>query len=82
MCTTAAQLVFKIINVTFFFKKDFKKVKKGFIYFMYMSTLCSQKMALDPITDGCEPPCGCWEVNSGPLDEQSVLLSSEPSLQP
>ena len=17
-----------------------------------------------PITDGCEPPCGCWELNS------------------
>jgi hypothetical protein len=20
-----------------------------------------------PITDGCEPPCSCWELNSGPL---------------
>jgi len=20
-----------------------------------------------------EPPCGCWELNSGPLEEQSVL---------
>jgi hypothetical protein len=29
----------------------------------------------------CEPPCGCWELNSGPLGEQSVLLTSEPSLQ-
>jgi hypothetical protein len=27
-----------------------------------------------PITDGCEPPCGCWELNSSPLDEQSVLF--------
>jgi hypothetical protein len=36
-----------------------------------------QKRASDPITDGCEPPCGCWELNSGPLEEQSVpLLSS------
>jgi hypothetical protein len=26
-------------------------------------------------------PCGCWELNSGPLEEQSVLLTSEPSLQ-
>jgi len=34
------------------------------------------------ITDGCEPPCGCWELNSGPLEEQSVLLTTEPSLQP
>ena len=41
-----------------------------------------QKKALDPITDGCEPPCGCWELNSGPLEEQLVLLTTEPSLQP
>ena len=37
--------------------------------------------ASDLITDGCEPPCGCWELNSGPLEEQSVLLTAEPSLQ-
>jgi len=36
---------------------------------------------LDPITDGCEPPCGCWDLNSGPLEEQSVLLTTEPPLQ-
>ena len=23
-----------------------------------------QKRASDPITDGCEPLCGCWELNS------------------
>jgi hypothetical protein len=38
-------------------------------------------MASDLITDGFEPPCGCWELNSGPLEEQSVLLTAEPSLQ-
>jgi hypothetical protein len=37
---------------------------------------------LDPITDGCEPPCGCWKLNSGSLEEQSVFLTPEPSLQP
>jgi hypothetical protein len=36
----------------------------------------------DPITDGCEPPCGCWDLNLGPLEEQSVLLPAEPSRQP
>jgi hypothetical protein len=41
-----------------------------------------QKRALDPITDGCESPCGCWELTSGPLEEQSVLLTAEPPLQP
>ncbi|XP_063128210.1 dynein regulatory complex protein 8 isoform X2 [Rattus norvegicus] len=41
-----------------------------------------QKRTSDPITDGCELPCSCWELNSGPLEEQSVLLTTEPSLQP
>jgi hypothetical protein len=41
-----------------------------------------QKRASDPITDGCEPPCGCWELNSELwksrielLKEQSVLFN-------
>ena len=40
------------------------------------------RRASDLITDGCEPPCGCWDLNSGPLEEQSVFLTTEPSLQP
>jgi hypothetical protein len=32
--------------------------------------------------DGCEPPCGCWDLNSGPSEEQSMFLISEPSHQP
>jgi hypothetical protein len=40
-----------------------------------------QKRASDLFTDGCEPPCGCWYLNSGPLEEQSVLLTAEPSFQ-
>jgi hypothetical protein len=50
-----------------------------FIYFMYVSTLSlysdTPERASDPITDGCEPPCGCWELNSGPLEEQAGLLT-------
>ena len=34
------------------------------------------------VTDSCEPPCGCWELNPGPLEEQPVLLTTEPALQP
>ena len=30
----------------------------------------------------CEPPCGCWKLNPGPLEGQPVLLTAEPSLQP
>ena len=36
----------------------------------------------DLITGGCEPPCDCWDLNSGPTEEQWVLLPAEPSLQP
>ena len=31
---------------------------------------------------GCETPGGCWELNSEHLEEQSVLLTAEPPLQP
>ena len=34
------------------------------------------------VTDGCELPCGSWELHWGPLEELSVFLTSEPSLQP
>lgn len=30
------------------------------------------------VTDGPEPPCGCWESNLGPLQEQ-VFLTAEPA---
>jgi hypothetical protein len=40
-----------------------------------------QKRASDSITDGCEPTCSCWELNSRPLEEQPVLFTAEPSLQ-
>jgi len=35
------------------------------------------------ITVSYELPCGCWELSCmHPLEEQSVLLTTEPSLQP
>jgi hypothetical protein len=36
-----------------------------------------QKRAPDLITDSCEPAHGCWELISGHLAEQSMLLTSE-----
>ena len=58
---------------------------KIYFYFMYMSTplLSSDtpEKGINPIADGCEPPCGCWDLNSGPLEGQSVLLTTEPSHQ-
>ena len=30
--------------------------------------------------ESCELPCGCWELNLGPLEEQLELFTTEPSL--
>jgi hypothetical protein len=29
------------------------------------------------VTENCELACGCWELNPGPLEEQSMLLTAE-----
>jgi hypothetical protein len=61
------------------------KKRDLFILYMWVHCLCLQthkKRASDPITNGCKLPCGYWELNSGPLEEESVLLTMEPSLQP
>jgi hypothetical protein len=47
-------------------------LKDLFIYLMYMNIACipiCQKRSSDHIIDGFRPPCGCWELNSGPLEE-------------
>lgn len=52
---------------------------------MCLVTQSSEEGIVSPgtgITDGCEPPRSCWEVNPGPLYEQQALLNDEPSLQP
>jgi hypothetical protein len=52
-----------------------KETKYPFIYIFnciyYLMYECSfahistcPKRASDPPIDGCEPPCGCWELNS------------------
>jgi hypothetical protein len=62
-------------------KPFFFKIYLFHLYEYFVAVFRHQKRASDPITDGCEPPCGCWELNSGPLEEQSVFLTTEPSLQ-
>lgn len=34
------------------------------------------------VTEGCELPGELWELNSGPLQEQQVLIAAEPSVCP
>ena len=48
----------------------------GYIY------TCIPKEGTRSYYDGFEPPCGCWELYSGPMEEHPVLLTNEPSLQP
>jgi hypothetical protein len=79
-CIVKYYILEEIIFKIYLFKK-----KDLFIVCIWVHCSCHQthqKRASDPITDGCEPPCGCWELNSGPLEEQWVLLTAEPSLQP
>jgi hypothetical protein len=59
---------------------------KFYLFILYMRIHCRclqthQKRASDLITDGCESPCGCWELNSGPQEEQPVHLTTALSLQ-
>ena len=48
--------------------------------FAYMC-VCVRVSDLE-VTDSCELSCGFWDLNLGPLEEQPVLLTTEPSLQP
>lgn len=58
------------------------------MHMYHMHAWCLQRTdkgigSLEPgITDGCEPRCGCWELNPSPLQEQHAILTAEPSLQP
>ena len=50
------------------------------LFILCIQVLCSclqthQKRESDLVTDGCEPPCGCWDLNSGPSEEQSGALT-------
>ena len=53
------------------------------VYFIY--ALEDQKMTpeigfpVTGVTDGCELPCGCWEPNPSPLQEQEGILTTGPS---
>jgi hypothetical protein len=69
----------KYVNVTFF---GFFFKKKFLCECSAAYTSAGQKRASDPLIDVCKPQCGCLELNSGPLEEQLVLLTTEPTHQP
>lgn len=50
---------------------------------MHMGTLSVCTSAYQKIvSDSCELPCAFWELNTGPLGEQWILLTTESSFQP
>ena len=56
---------------------------RSYIFVFWRYTLPLFRYTRRPCSmDGCVPPCGAWALNSGPCEDQSVLLTSEPSLQP
>jgi hypothetical protein len=88
LCELEASLVYnassKTVRATqrnsfFFFFKIYLFILCIQVHYPCLQT--HQKRALSPITDVCESQCDCWELNSGPLKEQSVLLTTKPSLQ-
>ena len=47
------------------------------LFYVYECSICMcmilcQKRALEPTIDGCEPPCGFWELSTGPVEKQPV----------
>ena len=57
---------------------------KSYFYFMcnWILSVSMSVLGLRSWSYSCELPCGCWELNLGPLEEQSVLLAAEPSAIP
>ena len=58
------------------------------MYVCHVCAWCSQRpeegvrSPTTAVTDGCEPPCGYWELNLGPPEKHPVHLTTKPALQP
>lgn len=77
--------LFKSFLLLLFFKRTFLYLFYVYEYFfcMYVCIPCTclvpeefRKSVGSPesgVADDCEPPCGCWETNPGPLEELSHL---------
>ena len=70
---------YKSFSITFS-PNFFKVILCIWVHVGYLHT--HYKRASDPITNGYELRCGCWELNLGPLEDQPVLLTTETFLQP
>lgn len=54
------------------------------LFYMHWSFVCLYIcVKVSDLGDSSEQPYGCWDLNPGPLEEQSTLITPEPSsLQP
>ena len=73
--------MFVAIPVFFFFYIYFD-VYGCFVCSAHGETMRGHPIPMSGVTSGCEPSCGCWDSNWGPLEEKSVPLTTEVSLQP
>jgi hypothetical protein len=70
---TVSSPLFLILLIFSFFLFFFK----NYLFILCINCCClqTQKWASDPITDGWEPSCGRWELNSGLLEEDFSALN-------
>lgn len=49
-----------------------------FIFCFMVFSLCEGVRSLGTgVTDRCEPPCGCWDLNLHPREEHPVFFTAE-----
>ena len=95
---TARQALYQVMSPTLYYLYLFFKSILCVWVFVYVYGCCmsvlhicawslwrpedSLRSSGTEVTGNCEMPCGCWDLNPGPLEEQPMFLITGPSLQP
>jgi hypothetical protein len=59
----------------FIFRKDlFIFILCAFVFYLLVCVGVGVRSSGTGVADSCELPCGYWQLNPGPLEEQPVLL--------
>lgn len=66
----------------FFINNDFLLFLKIYLFYLRVCLWEGVRSFRTGVTSSCEQPCWSWELNQGPLEEQLVFFTIEPSLQP
>jgi hypothetical protein len=61
---------------------NFNFILRKLVFYLHLCLCESVGTPGTGLIDSFELPCGCWELNTHLLEEQSVLLTADPSLQP